>query len=338
MTSTWRTTSRANWTLFHWLYQILDLYPDYVDRKAPVHAKTDKVPHLPSWMMHRWIIFHAAVPLILHQAYATYFGKNLGPVATTIYYAFVFHLIGIHQLRILRRCGYIYGYLDGDKHERDGIPDIRVRDILISLMSTVIFRMVLATLMSYDVTKTPLQMDWLYLPLEISLYGVVLDFWFYWYHRVMHQYDALWSVHRTHHLTKHPNALLALYADSTQEVFDIVGIPLMTWLTLKAVGLPMGFYEWWICHQYLVFPELTGHSGVRVHAETPSPVKPLLKLFNSELVIEDHDLHHRKGWRKSYNYGKQTRLWDRIFGTCTDRIETTKDNIDYDNPASLPLF
>ncbi|KAB8343231.1 hypothetical protein FH972_022821 [Carpinus fangiana] len=337
MKSTWRKGDKKQWTIFHWLYEILDIQPSYLDKDPPVHDKKDKVPFVPAWLMHRWILYHAGVPLVLHQLYAYFYG-NMGPITTVIYYSTVFKLIGIHQLKMLRRVGYKYGFLDGDKHERDGIPDIGVMNVALSLVATVVFRMILAVVLSYNVSQTPLQMNWLALPVEIGLYGVVLDFWFYWYHRVMHQFDNMWKYHRTHHLTKHPNPLLTLYADPEQEFFDIIGIPLLTWLSLRAIGLPMSFYEWWLCHQYVVFSELTGHSGVRVHAETPSPVTPLLKMFDAELVIEDHDLHHRKGWRKSHNYGKQTRLWDRIFGTCTDRIESVKENVDYENTCEFPLY
>ena len=181
-------------------------------------------------------------------------------------------------------------------------------------------------------------MSWAWLPLEIGLYGIVLDFWFYWYHRLMHDVSFLWKFHRTHHLTKHPNPLLAAYADHEQEFFDMVCVPMMTYFTLKLVGLPMGFYEWWICHNYVAFAEVFGHSGLRMHLTVPSTLSWLLQMFECEIVIEDHDLHHRKGWRKSHNYGKQTRLWDRIFGTCTERIESVEDNVDYENVATMPLF
>ncbi len=36
---------------------------------------------------------------------------------------------------------------------------------------------------------------------------------------------------------------------------------------------------------------------------------------------EDHDAHHRHG-RAGLNYGKQSRVWDRIFGTAAEREET----------------
>lgn len=161
--------------------------------------------------------------------------------------------------------------------------------------------------------------------MELALYSIVLDFWFYIYHRGCHELDSLWQYHRTHHLTKHPSPLLSSYADSEQEFLEIALIPLLTYGTLKYVfGLPMvrlmvssnsksmlieeqGFHDWWICHEYIIFSEAFGHSGLRVWSTTPSIVSPLLRLLNCELVVEDHDLHHRKGWRKSQNYGKQVR-------------------------------
>jgi hypothetical protein len=50
--------------------------------------------------------------------------------------------------------------------------------------------------------------------------------------------ESLWKYHRTHHLTKHPNALLSLYADSVQECIDILGIPLVTWITMRESRWP----------------------------------------------------------------------------------------------------
>lgn len=54
-----------------------------------------------------------------------------------------------------------------------------------------------------------------------------------------------------------------------------------------------------------------------------------------ELCLEDHDLHHRQGWKKSGNYGKQTRMWDVIFGTCKPRIESQDQYIDWNWHATL---
>lgn len=45
----------------------------------------------------------------------------------------------------------------------------------------------------------------------------------------------------------------------------------------------------------------------------PDPPRPLSFL--------QQDIHHRFG-KAGQNYGKQTRIWDRLFGTCAERIET----------------
>jgi hypothetical protein len=75
---------------------------------------------------------------------------------------------------------------------------------------------------------------------------------------------------------------------------------------------------------------------LRAMLPLPGPCAPLMKMIGCELVLEDHDLHHRNGWRMSGNYGKVTRLWDRIFGTCMDRIESNWDNVDYSEPIVMP--
>ncbi|KAI8910062.1 hypothetical protein DFJ77DRAFT_471848 [Powellomyces hirtus] len=338
MRSTWRTSDRATWSIWHYFFIMFDVLPTRPDQPIPVHAKTEKVPYLPDWHMHRWVLVRALIPFALQYAYVRYTDQALHPIAAFFFYSWAFKLIGINELHGFRKLGHKYGFFDGD-HVRDDVPDTAVGKVVRSLMSTSTFRPMMATILAYSTqeSKVP-NPHWAWLPLTIGLHGIVLDFWFYWYHRIMHESKTLWKYHRTHHLTKHPNPLLTLYADTEQEIFDIVGIPLMTYLTLRLVGIPFNFYDWWICGQYVVFAELAGHSGLRVHATPPSTATPFLRLFDADLVIEDHDLHHRRGWKISANYGKQTRLWDRVFGTCRDRIESTRDNVDYKNRACFPLF
>lgn len=338
MKSTWRYQDRSEWTFFHWFFEVLNIHPDELDQEAPRHKKTDKVPYSPEWSSHVWVLAHASIPLLLHQYYVHQTGKNIGAIGAFILYHLAFQFIGIHQIQIFRRLGYKYGFLDGDKHVRDRIPDASVSKVLVSLVSTATFRPALMVFLTYYADQAPIMMNWYWLPLEVGLYGIILDFWFYWYHRLMHEMDGLWKFHRTHHLTKHPNPLLTIFADPEQEFFDIVGIPAMTYFTMKLMGMPMGFYEWWICVKYVSYAELAGHCGVRIDGQAPSTLGFLLHYFRSEISIEDHDLHHRNGWRKSYNYGKQTRLWDRVFGTYHERIESAPENIDYSNPAYIPLW
>jgi sterol desaturase/sphingolipid hydroxylase (fatty acid hydroxylase superfamily) len=336
MKSTWRL-ERRNWRYYYYLYEWFGLHSDYPDREPPVHSKQDSVPYLSDWQSHRWVLFHALIPLALHQTIFQCLGRNLYPIEAFIFYTIAFNAIAIRQLHQMRRLGYAYGFFDGDQHKRDGIPDGAVGKVLTALIQASTYRPMMAVLLSYRRSQTPASINWGWLPLEIGLYGIILDFWFYCYHRAMHESETLWKYHRTHHFTKHPSPLLTVYADAEQEFFDIAGIPLLTWATMRFLGMPMGFFEWWICYQYVGFAELFGHSGIRIAGVPPSTLSWLLRIGGWELVIEDHDLHHRKSWKMSGNYGKQTRLWDKIFGTCKTRIESTKENIDYNNRVKLSL-
>ncbi len=338
MKSTWRTWDRKQWKLSHKILDRANAHHIDLDRPVPVHAKTDKVPYLSDLSMHLWIFIYASVPLVLHQLFAYAVGGNFGPVVGYFFYYFASRWFMSREMRSLRELGHTYGFLDGDVHERDGVPDAGVGKALRAVLLAGAGRPLIIIFLTYSSSVTPAQMNWAWLPVEVSLYGIILDFWFYWYHRIMHDVKDLWKYHRTHHLTKHPNPLLTIYADSEQEFFDIVGIPLMTYFTMKLMGLPMGFYEWHVCNLYLNFAEAIGHSGLRLQISPPNPLTWLMRMFDAELVVEDHDLHHRKGWRKSYNYGKQTRIWDRLFGTCTDRIECVASNIDYDNTVMIPIL
>ena len=339
MKSTWRTADKSTWGFFHWVFELMTIHPTDVNKPITVHKKTDPVPYLPQWNTHLWVCFWGLLPLVGQQLYMSITGKTFHPLFAFFYYAYAFKLSSIQEFRMLRAHGHKYGFLDGDVHDRDQIPDNSVRKVLMSLELTSLIRPAAAVLFTYHRNEQPFfggLTPWVVL--ETGLYGIVLDFYYYWYHRVMHETDALWQYHRTHHLTKHPNPLLTLFADAEQEFFDSIGIPVLTWATMRLMGLPMGFHDWWMCHQYIVFTELVGHSGLRLFAHPPSTMSWFLKIFDAELVIEDHDLHHRKGWKQSANYGKQTRLWDKAFGTCADRIEMTPQLVDKNYQIRIGLF
>lgn len=68
-----------------------------------------------------------------------------------------------------------------------------------------------------------------------------------------------------------------------------------------------------------MYIEGTGHSGMRVFWTHPL-LGEVLRPFDMDLTIEDHDLHHRHG-KSGKNYGKQTRIFDRLFNTIDARVE-----------------
>jgi sterol desaturase/sphingolipid hydroxylase (fatty acid hydroxylase superfamily) len=331
--STW-VTDRSQWTLNHRVIHFFNAYPLPPGTQPPVHAKTDPVPYFVEWRSHVWVLLHASMPLLLHQIILSITGaRSLPPPAVVALYFFGFNWSVVRQIRAVARLGLEIGYLDGDVHARDGVPDVGVAQVVASLWKMTGSRMIAAVLLSYDGTSPATTLAsprwWARLWLQVGLYGIVLDFWFYVYHRAMHDVPALWRFHRTHHLTKHPNALLSAYADHAQEAIDMVCVPLAAWFTFRLAGMPLGFYEWWVCQQYVTFTEVLGHSGLRAYGTPPSTLTWALRLLGAELSIEDHDLHHRTGWRSSHNYGKQTRLWDRVFGTCHDRVECEESNVEW---------
>lgn len=182
--------SREQWNYVHWSIELLDVHHVSLDLDVPIHSKEEKIPYLPPWSVHIWILFHASIPLIIHQAWVSFVNPNgLGNFATFILYFFAFNTIIVRQARAHRRLAHKYGFLDGDKHERDGIPDVGVRRVASSLYKTTGSRLLMAILLTYDKSRAPFASwnEWFWwLPLEIGLYGIVLDFWFYWYHRAMH--------------------------------------------------------------------------------------------------------------------------------------------------------
>ncbi|KAM3489154.1 hypothetical protein MY3957_007554 [Beauveria namnaoensis] len=337
--STWRLDpNKDGWTMAHHFFGIFDLHQSYLDVPVPVHQKSEPVPYMPNWQMNAFIIVWGALPILGHHIFHTLTGRNMHIAVAYLYYGFALSTFAVHELRMLRRLGHRHGYLDGDKHARDGVPDATVRKVADSLLAAITFRPAILILLAYRSGLNPESLNLYLLPLQVALYPIVTDFWFYWYHRLMHEVPFLWKFHRTHHLTKHPNALLTIFADTEQEIFDIAVIPFLAFYSMKFIGLELNFYAFWMCHMYVWFTELLGHSGLRVHLHAASLIDGILGYFGVELALEDHDLHHRTGWKSSHNYGKQSRVWDTMFGTCADRIECKENNVNYDDIASFPLL
>jgi sterol desaturase/sphingolipid hydroxylase (fatty acid hydroxylase superfamily) len=343
MKSDWHQKDRSTWNFHQRFIDYLNVNPIIPNTPLPKYPKTEKMPYMSQLSQHLFIVVSACIPIILHQAWVTLTGHSLGKWGAFFLYNAAYTVVAIREVRLLRRLTYKYGCLDGDVADRDGIPNTAVGKMIASLHKTTGFRLALAVLITYNPTVSPLAAisdlsSWAPFITKLSLYGVILDFWFYTYHRACHEVPSLWKYHRTHHLTKHPTAVFSAFADDEQELIEMILVPFLTFATLWLVGLPLGFYEWWICLEYVTFAEVLGHSGIRVHTTVPSPITWLLQLCDAELAVEDHDLHHRRGWKKSFNYGKQTRVWDRLFGSCLDRLEAKPDNIDYGTVVWMPIF
>lgn len=317
--------------------------------QPPKRRKTDKMPYISQRSQHRRILFYGLLPLLVHQI--AIITLNCGVTsprllsATGIFanYALFFFLAVRQDGLAIKSVARQIGYLDGDVHPRDRIPHGSKTKVFLSLPALIGLRTALTLVVAYNPSSQPIGSLsrpgwWVWLFFNISIYCIILDFWYYCAHRACHEIHSLWKFHSLHHTTKHPIMRLASYADLEQEIFDTCVAPLLAYLTMRAANIPLDFYSWWICLQYAAHSETAGHSGMRAYLTAPLTFSRALQSLGAEIVIEDHDLHHRKGYRKTCNYGKQSRLWDLVFGTRGERLETIPANLDWNWGIDLPLF
>ncbi|GAC74968.1 hypothetical protein PANT_13d00081 [Moesziomyces antarcticus T-34] len=335
--STWhKPENKSSWGFHHWMIHLFGIDPIPQNATAVHHAKDDPMPVWNNFTHHIWIAMRILPAIGLQYLYMQWAGRNFHPIANILYWGTFVSLFGSNLLNVLRSVASKVGYLQADA-ARDGVPDVRVSQVLNSLLMTAFFRPAAATLVIYNRDEPMKLSPWL--PLMMPLYSLAIDFWFYWYHRIMHESDALWKFHRTHHTAKHPTPILSLYADMEQEWFDVVFVPLLAYFTIKPI-VSMSYHDWIFCWTHVMFIELTGHSGIRAFGGPPAfdLVSWPMRKLGMELTIEDHDLHHSRGWKTSGNYGKQTRVWDKLFGTILPRQESLDEQIDHTTKISLPQF
>ncbi|KAM0748245.1 hypothetical protein T439DRAFT_304616 [Meredithblackwellia eburnea MCA 4105] len=290
--------------------------PDSLHKVKPESIDRGPVPTQSIVKENLFIIRHAFVPLVLqaisYWAFPDYKWSN--GVAYTVYLlSFIAFAIAVVE----RMNGYCVelGTFDEKNISRDRTPDKSVNGLAKAIILYMFFRTALPFFLHYNKEVNPLfdgAIRWSF-PLRMAAWMITLDYFFYVYHRSSHEVDALWFIHQHHHTTKHPTAILAILAEDYQECLEIALIP-----TIASLLVPMTFSELYLNMCWTIYVEMLGHSGVRSY--WPHPVLWFLRYVNMDLVVEDHDLHHRFG-KSGKNYGKQSRVWDQMFGTSADRIE-----------------
>lgn len=281
---------------------------------------SDPVPLFSELNQMLYVVPQALVPFAVRYYFYHYVSKELPGVWTTWILATTFAFtFSIYWLYFLKHLCIKYGYFN-DARERDMIPFSEVPKVAKEVVAAVFVRTALVCFSSYDQKAAPYMSVWT--PVHLFLFTLIEDFYYYWFHRVCHESKRAWDVHRLHHTTKAPNVLLLGYASDLQEYFDILLVPLLAWYTF-----PIPFDEFMVWMLIHISIQIHGHGGIRLH-HSSLLTAPFLKPFGLEIVTEDHDLHHRHGWRESYNYGKQSRFWDSLFGTTGERIEGHDANID----------
>jgi alkylglycerol monooxygenase len=147
-------------------------------------------------------------------------------------------------------------------------------------------------------------------PRGIALWLLALvgfDFCYYWAHRCGHEISILWAAHAVHHQSEDYNLSTALRQTSSSFIFGwifylplfLLGIPFEVFVTVNAIDL---IYQFW------------------VHTQHIRRLGWMEKIF---VTPSNHRVHHAQN--EMYidrNYGGIFILWDRLFGTFQDELDS----------------
>ena len=274
------------------------------------------------WFERLWLLLTISPPLIIQALWYHFIPENSyyhtwHPLVSFLFYFLAFFVFTVMLVHRIHHYMDYYGTFDEDQRPRDHVSDLLVTRLVVSVLIYMLARtgggLILGGYDRYAPPSLGHTISWFFI-IKIGLWLIALDFFFYCYHRACHSIPFLWKIHSLHHYTKHPTPIQSILAGDIQELIEIFLVPLAASLVV-----PLTAHEFWIAQCLLIFIEATGHSGIRAY--WPNVVLyEILKPFQMELCIEDHDLHHRMG-KSGKNYGKQTRIFDQIFGTVSKRIE-----------------
>lgn len=136
---------------------------------------------------------------------------------------------------------------------------------------------------------------------------IAFDFCYYWAHRCGHVISILWAAHAVHHQSEDYNLSTALRQTSSGFLFTwifylplfLLGIPFEVFVTLNALDL---IYQFWVHTQH---------------------IRRLGWIDRIFVTPSNHRVHHAQN--EIYidrNYGGILILWDRLFGTFQEELET----------------
>jgi len=154
---------------------------------------------------------------------------------------------------------------------------------------------------------------------QIIVLMLILDFWFYVIHRIMHTKLVYRIVHKTHHLSTDPSPFASDSVHPFEAIFDAI------FIVLTSLILPLHPLAIFIFVNISAIWSTIGHLGYEIfpRAFTGSIFG---KYLNFATV---HNQHHKLFL---YNFGYYTTIWDRIFDTLhpeTDELIKIKSSSNY---------
>lgn len=145
--------------------------------------------------------------------------------------------------------------------------------------------------------------------LLFSIFAMVFihDAYFYWTHKLMHQFQWLYKFHSIHHRSHSPTPWAAFSFHPIEAIISLGIIPLIIFV------LPVHPMALMIFLTIMTIYNILVHLGYEVLTKTPAN-HPVGKWHNT---TTNHDLHHEIGGR--FNYGFYFTLWDRWMGTYREK-------------------
>jgi alkylglycerol monooxygenase len=223
--------------------------------------------------------------------------RGVGPNYIALAVPFFFLLIGIEMLVARRRRRQIYRLPDALTNLGCGITQ-QVILLFFNAFLLAVYVWLYRHARVVDLGRYPV-VAWV-----VAMISV--DFIYYWWHRLSHRVNLLWSAHAVHHQSEDYNLAVAL----RQGVLTpFTNLPFL--LPLALLGIPPLVYiaseAFSTLYQFWIHTELVGRLG------------PLEKILNTP---SHHRVHHARN--PAYidrNYGAVLIVWDRLFGTYVPERE-----------------
>ena len=133
-----------------------------------------------------------------------------------------------------------------------------------------------------------------------ALLFILIDFQFYWLHRVEHFCRLFWAAHVTHHSAEHMNLTVGFRASLMRPLYDFI-----FFLPLALIGFrPIDI---------LLMYSISQIWAVFVHTEVVRKLGWLEHIF---VTPSHHRVHHASNEKYiDKNMGMVLIIWDKIFGT-----------------------
>ena len=160
-------------------------------------------------------------------------------------------------------------------------------------------------------------------PLTLLALLLLCDFAYYWEHRFTHRVGLAWATHSVHHSSPFFNISVAYRFGPMDGVW-----PLLFHLPLALIGFdPIVIFA---CEAFVQFYQTILHT--ETIRKLPSPIE---KVFNTP---SHHRVHHATN--KQYidkNYGGILIIWDKLFRTFAEEIESVQYGLTQPLESNNPL-